>query len=238
MPFINGKFYAKPTYGRALERARQADAQELANRLVYREPDNEAESENQLLPYHPSYGSQPEYEDLPYNPPEEPEFEEVAARQAGSKQQPAPQPKHVPNASHVTVYPHERKIGGSASWRNNNPANIHHGHFAHTHGAIGKDYRGRAVFPTMRAGEEAQDALWKSESFQRLTIEGAAKHWAETAPPAIQRKYADALAKAAGVPPNTPVSKLTQDQLDRLKQAQKGQEGFVPGITERKPHSP
>ena len=60
MPFINGKFYANPTYGRALERARQADAQELANRLVYREPDNEAESENQLLPYHPSYGSQPE----------------------------------------------------------------------------------------------------------------------------------------------------------------------------------
>lgn len=78
----------------------------------------------------------------------------------------------------------------------------------------------------------------RASLFKGLTIEGAAKHWAETAPPAIQRKYADALAKAAGVPPNTPVSKLTQDQLDRLKQAQKGQEGFVPGITERKPHSP
>lgn len=76
MPFINGRFYANPAYGRALERARQADA----------------ESESELLPYRRSYQSQPVYEDLPYNstedPEEEPEFEEVAAQQSGQKRQP------------------------------------------------------------------------------------------------------------------------------------------------------
>ncbi|HEV2298321.1 MAG TPA: hypothetical protein VGR72_07375 [Candidatus Acidoferrales bacterium] len=100
MPFINGRFYANPAYGRALERARQADAPEF---------------EGELLGNGSGGGVQSADEVLANNPGGAPEFEELAAHQAGNKQTPVIQHKHVPNSSHVTGYPHEKKIGGSAS---------------------------------------------------------------------------------------------------------------------------
>lgn len=91
MPFINGRFYANPAYGRVLERARQAGAESEATRLGHDDP-GDVGSESELLSYRRSYQSQPVYEDLPYNstedPDEEPEFEEVAAQQSGQKRQP------------------------------------------------------------------------------------------------------------------------------------------------------
>lgn len=195
MPFINGRFYANPAYGAALERARAAEA------LEAREEFQSSDSANM------------------------PEIEELSERQAGTKHAPAQSHAHVPNSSYVTEYPHQRKIGGSASWRNNNPGSIMYTTKPHTiaqrYGAIGKDHLGRAIFPTMEAGEQAQDALWHDNRYQGKTIEDAAKTWSGSKDPVVQQNYINALSKAAGVPPNTPVSKLSPDQLERLKEAQR-----------------
>ena len=61
-----------------------------------------------------------------------------------------------------------RKIGGSRSWRNNNPGNMEYGAFAKAHGAIGTDGR-FAIFPTEEAGRRAKEALiFESNGGKRL----------------------------------------------------------------------
>lgn len=61
-----------------------------------------------------------------------------------------------------------RKVGGSRSWRNNNPGNMEYGSFAKAHGAIGTDGR-FAIFPTEEAGRRAKEALiFESNGGKRL----------------------------------------------------------------------
>lgn len=61
-----------------------------------------------------------------------------------------------------------RKMGGSRSWRNNNPGNMEYGTFAKSHGAIGTDGR-FAIFPTEEAGRRAKEALiFESNGGKRL----------------------------------------------------------------------
>lgn len=61
-----------------------------------------------------------------------------------------------------------RKVGGSRSWRNNNPGNMEYGTFAKSHGAIGTDGR-FAIFPTEEAGRRAKEALiFESNGGKRL----------------------------------------------------------------------
>nr|DAJ30625.1 MAG TPA: virion protein [Caudoviricetes sp.] len=61
-----------------------------------------------------------------------------------------------------------RKVGGSRSWRNNNPGNMEYGAFAKAHGAIGTDGR-FAIFPTEEAGRLAKEALiFESNGGKRL----------------------------------------------------------------------
>lgn len=61
-----------------------------------------------------------------------------------------------------------RKVGGSRSWRNNNPGNMEYGTFAKAHGAIGTDGR-FAIFPTEQAGRRAKEALiFESDGGKRL----------------------------------------------------------------------
>jgi hypothetical protein len=112
------------------------------------------------------------------------------------------------------------------------------GKFARAHGAIGGDDGGRAIFSTVQAGQEAQDALWGTKTYQSLTIEEAGKRWTRHDPPKIQSAYVGALSKGADAPPNTPVWYLSPDQLEWLKQVQRRQEGFQAGITEPVHHDP
>jgi len=227
MPFINGRFYANPIFGKGVERARDTESDDEFNDKTVRPG---MYGDLQFADPVARYGTD--------NDTDESAFQlDSAQHDARAKQHPAQKQAHQKHP-YVTVYPHEKKIGGSASWRNNNPANIHYGRFAHAHGAIGKDYRGRAIFPTMEAGDKAQDALWRGGTYQHLTIASAAKRWASTAPPDTQKKYAESLSKAVGASPNTPISNLKPDQLNRLKKAQQRQEGFQLGITEPIPHKP
>lgn len=48
---------------------------------------------------------------------------------------------------------------GTRGMRNNNPSNIKYSAFARSHGAVGKDSDGFAIFPSMASGEAATQAL-------------------------------------------------------------------------------
>lgn len=95
MPFINGKFYANPAYGRALERARQVEAQSEATGLG-RDYPNEDQSQHELLVYRRPGGEQSEHENLLYNAADEPEFEEVAAHQHSAARKGHPKSSESP----------------------------------------------------------------------------------------------------------------------------------------------
>lgn len=269
MPYINGRYYMNPFYGAMLERGLATNPEaDMDDDLFGNDNRDHLRMHDDV--YHPGVsGGVPEFSDEVFRYGDsaqsgEPRIELLAARNAQTaKQGHTPQPQQPPahHASHkpahrsqqahshqahthVTVYPHEKKIGGSASWRNNNPANIMYSPNPHSiarlYGATGKDGGGRAIFPTMDAGKKAQDAIWHGHTYQGLTIEGAAKRWTGCGDPktpgcenpAVLKNYVHMLSTAAGAPPNTPISRLSRALLDRLKAAQVHQEGFRPGITE------
>lgn len=227
IPFINGRYYANPSYGDAVERARRGESGEEINDEVLGPGTYDGPGFADSVV---TYGTNDETD--------QPEFQlDSVQHRARTKQHHAQKQAHQKHP-YVTVYPQEKKIGGSRSWRNNNPGNITHGPFAKSHGAIGKDYGGMAVFPTMKAGEKAQDALWDDPKYQALTIREAAKRWTHHDPPDVQKSYTNALSKAADASPDTPISQLSPDQLEWLKEAQRRQEGFQPGITKPIHHTP
>lgn len=246
MPYINGRYYMNPFYGAMIERARAAGAERspgISDEVFqYKDGGRPAIRDNV-------------YRHDPYTDTTGPQVKFVSARQesakhdgAASLQRPKVQgnssqnqthsTKHSPSREPVTHYLHEKKIGGSASWRNNNPANITDGKFARAHGAIGRDGGGFAIFPTMQAGKNAQDALWEAKTYQSLTIEQAGKRWTHHDPPSVQKAYVAALSQGANAPPDSPIWYLSPDQLEWLKKAQTRQEGFQTGITEPIHHAP
>jgi hypothetical protein len=73
------------------------------------------------------------------------------------------------------------RIGGSVSWRHNNPGNIKFGDFAKKYGAIqgqaATDGGYFAVFPDLETGQRAMADLLKSNSYKNLTLEQAMRRW-------------------------------------------------------------
>lgn len=117
---------------------------------------------------------------------------------------------------------------GSRNWRNNNPGNIEYGKFAKSQGAIGTDGR-FAVFPSYEAGRKAKESLlFESPSYRSKTISGAINRYA---PPFENDTtgYANAVARAIGVPVSTPVADLTPSQRERMLDAMERVEGFRVG---------
>ncbi len=122
------------------------------------------------------------------------------------------------------------KIGGSRSWRNNNPGNLEYGRFAKKHGAIGTDGR-FAVFPSEEVGHKAKVALLKSGSYINKTIKGAILRYA----PSFENNsawYANTIAKYAGVSVDTKLNSLTEDQFNKLVKSMTMVEGWKEGRTE------
>ena len=71
-----------------------------------------------------------------------------------------------------------RKVGGSRSWRNNNPGNIEYGDFARRYGAIGTDGR-FAIFPDEATGQRARAALiFNGDKYRNLTLTQAIERYA------------------------------------------------------------
>jgi len=130
----------------------------------------------------------------------------------------------------------ERRIGGTKNLRNNNPGNIRMSDHARKYGATTKDADGFAIFPTMKAGEDAQrDLLFKSnlgtsspygkgKAYKDKTIEEAIYTYA---PPTENRsrQYADAMIRKMGG--NRKLSDLSPQEQEYLRQSIADYEGKV-----------
>lgn len=125
----------------------------------------------------------------------------------------------VLNSNGVLV---QNQVGGSRSWRNNNPGNIKYGTFAAQYGAS-QDANGFAVFPTLEAGQQAMTALLSSNGYKNLTLDQALKRWSDGA-------YG---ADITGIGGNTSMQQIIQypDLMKQVTDAIQKQEGWIEGTT-------
>ena len=131
----------------------------------------------------------------------------------------------------------EVRKGGTVSWRTNNPGNISWGALAKKYGAIGRWIKpdgdaqqrstGIAIFPTEEHGTNLKKALWRRPLYINKTIDQGVQQWTGTAPPGSS--YAKDLAKGAGATLDTPISQLSDAQLEGMVEKQKKWEGFKAG---------
>jgi hypothetical protein len=124
----------------------------------------------------------------------------------------------------------EIRRDGTRSWRNNNPGNIAIGDIARAHGALGKDDKSKAIFPTEEMGRRAAIAVLQSPKYQAFTLDRAIEEWA---PPSENdtSRYQNFVRSQTGLAGNTPLSILTPQQIQRLYDAIVRYEGWKQGDT-------
>ena len=121
-----------------------------------------------------------------------------------------------------------KRSGGSVAWRNNNPGNIIKSSFARAHGAIGETERW-AVFPDEETGLKAMVSLLRTNKYNKLTIYEAVNKWC----PGTSDKYPNFVAKTSGLPVNSVLQNLNDDDLYKIVRAMQTFEGWIPGKEER-----
>lgn len=127
-----------------------------------------------------------------------------------------------------------RRTGGTRAWRNNNPGNIMYGEFARNAGAIG--YAGKvgngnfAVFPDQQTGMNAIRKLLRTDKYRRKTVAQAIYTWC---PDSSSQMYRTMVNKMTGINLNTPMSQLSDAQLESITQAIFTVEGWIPGTEKR-----
>ena len=117
--------------------------------------------------------------------------------------------------------------GGSRAWRNNNPGNLEYGKFARNHGAIGTDGR-FAIFPDTATGFKAMASLLATNSYQKLTIEGAINRYAPPNENNVEN-YLKSIERQTGLLRSTPMNNLSKDNLLNLAKAMAKHEGNMSG---------
>lgn len=124
-----------------------------------------------------------------------------------------------------------KRTGGTRAWRNSNPGNIRYSEFARRVGAIGQA-GGFAVFPDEATGMYAIEALLRTDSYNKLTVQGAISRYA---PPSENNtaSYHRRIEKLTGIPITKKMSELTPGELTRVANAIKQIEGWDPGQTQR-----
>ncbi|MGN7127709.1 phage tail tape measure protein, partial [Methylorubrum thiocyanatum] len=127
-------------------------------------------------------------------------------------------------ASSGPAVPGDKRMGGSRSWRNNNPGNIEYGPFARSMGATGTDGR-FAVFPDYKSGRNAQEKLlFEGKNYANLTLAQAIRRWA----PASENNVPAYIA-AMKADPNTRMQDFSPEQRSTLLDAMQRHEGWKPG---------
>lgn len=117
--------------------------------------------------------------------------------------------------------------GGSRAWRNNNPGNLEYGKFARNNGAIGTDGR-FAIFPDTATGFKAMASLLTTNTYQKLTIEGAINRYAPPNENNVEN-YLKSIERQTGLLRSTPMNKLSKDNLLNLAKAMAKHEGNMSG---------
>lgn len=125
-----------------------------------------------------------------------------------------------------------KRSGGTRAWRNFNPGNIIYGSFTRNAGAIGKDDKGFAIFPSESIGMRAIDSLLRTSSYYYLTIRNAISRYA---PPSENNTaaYHKTLARYTGLDIDKKLVDLTNDEMQRVVNAIRRIEGWDPGTIER-----
>ncbi len=127
-----------------------------------------------------------------------------------------------------TEYKH---VGGTRSWRNNNPGNIRMSDFSRKMGAIGTA-GGFAVFPDEQTGMMAVKRLLGTKNYADKTIAGAISRYA---PPSENNTvaYYRSIEKLTGLNVNKKMADLTDQELDSVVNAIRHIEGWKPGTVEK-----
>ena len=129
----------------------------------------------------------------------------------------------------------EKRVGGSRSWRNNNPGNLKYNDWAIKMGAIGQDDQGFAIFPTMDIGTRAAKALMKSEQFASMTIADFTKSITPTMFGEKSDKIESGL-KGLNLDPSMKLGDLGEINMSRLLRERGNRESkgsqIMPGETE------
>ncbi|MDN3365887.1 hypothetical protein QQO24_01710 [Ralstonia pseudosolanacearum] len=126
---------------------------------------------------------------------------------------------------------------GAASRRATNPGNIRYGSFARSHGAIGQDGSGFAIFPDAATGTAAMQALLQSYGGRGLdTVGGVVGRWA---PPSENDTsgYAKAVAKRLGVGVDAKLDMRNPAVIEALGREMAKQEGNAPAYQPRSMYS-
>jgi len=121
----------------------------------------------------------------------------------------------------------EVRVGGSMSWRNNNPGNLRPTKFSYRHGAIGKN-GGFAVFPNAALGKAALAALLRTSTYKSLTLNGAISRYA---PPSENNTsaYQNFVRHQTGLGGNSSMSTLTDAQINSVVNAIQVHEHWTSG---------
>ena len=115
------------------------------------------------------------------------------------------------------------KVGGSVSWRHNNPGNIKFGNFAKKYGAKegqkATDGGSFAVFPDTETGYKAMKELLQAPSYSKLNLEQAMRRWSGNG------YGADVWAQGI----SKPTDMMTDEEINSLMQAMVNREGWKEG---------
>ena len=119
-----------------------------------------------------------------------------------------------------------KRVGGTISWRNNNPGNIRTSSFTKKNGEIGQA-GGFAIFPSLEIGMNAIKKLLRSKSYNNLTIEKAISRYAPNGDGNNNEKvYQKRLGQLTGLNINLVLNSLSNEQLDKVANAIKIIEGY------------
>ena len=120
-------------------------------------------------------------------------------------------------------------IGGTLTWRANNPGALKYSDFTRRIGAIGVTSNGFAIFANADAGRDANIALLKTDTYQNKTLAQAIHIYAPTSDGNNPASYASRLARAIGVSPDIYLRDMTEIQLQRMVEGIRRIEGWHEG---------
>lgn len=128
-----------------------------------------------------------------------------------------------------------KRMGGTLSWRYNNPGNIKFGKFARASGAIGRgwgSHGGHAVFPTYAVGHAAKKKLLFTpvRKYYNYTLRDAISLYAPASDNNRPDIYARFIMRATpGVTLSTRLKDFNHIQQEQMLRAMERFEGWKPG---------
>ena len=113
------------------------------------------------------------------------------------------------------------KLGGTRTWRTNNPLAIRYGDFAKSQGAVDTDGI-LAIFNTEAEGWAAAKNLLQGPSYNNLTINDALSRWSG-------REYDGSIMQGTGLDPQMVINTLDDEQLGVVMNTIQSKEGWGEG---------